>query len=80
MSSDFISILANVELTLSLIVAVIFKIAQIKAPKKDRRERLALETLRYFQSREFAEIILFITTAKFPKTQQEWLAWSKDDR
>src|SRR5437868_12032810 len=80
MSAEFISILANLALTLSLIVAVIFGIAQINAVKKDRHERLTLETLRNFQSREFAEIILFITTAQFPKTQQEWLAWSKDDR
>ena len=80
MSADFITELANIALTLSLIVAVIFGIAQISAAKKDRRERLTLETLQNFQSREFAEIILFITTTKFPKNQQEWSSWPQDDK
>ena len=48
MSAEFITELANIALTLSLIVAVIFGIAQISAAKKDRRERLTLETLQTF--------------------------------
>jgi hypothetical protein len=80
MSAEFITELANLALTLSLIVAVIFGIAQINASKKDRRERLTLETLRNFQSREFAEIIFFISTAKFPQSQKEWLLWKEDER
>jgi hypothetical protein len=80
MSAELITELANLALTLSLIVAVIFGIAQINASKKDRRERLTLETLRNFQSREFAEIILFITTAKFPQNQKEWLSWAENER
>ena len=80
MSAEFITELANLALTLSLVVAVIFGIAQINASKTDRRERLTLETLRNFQSREFAEIILFITTTKFPKNQKEWLSWPEDER
>ena len=79
MSPDFITVLANLALTLSLIVAVIFGIAQIRAAKKDRRERLTLETLRNFQSREFAEIIIFISTAEFPENYQGWQSWAKDD-
>jgi len=35
MSTEFISLLANLALTLSLIVAVIFGIVQIKTAKKD---------------------------------------------
>jgi len=80
MSAEFITELANLALTLSLVVAVIFGIAQINASKKDRRERLTLETLRNFQSREFAEFILFITTAPFPQNQKEWLSWAADER
>jgi hypothetical protein len=80
MSAEFITELANLALTLSLIVAVIFGIAQINAAKKDRRERLTLETLRNFQSREFAEFILFITTAKFPQSQKEWLSWAEEEK
>lgn len=79
MSTDFITLLANLALTLSLIVAVIFGIAQIRTARKDRRERLTLETLRNFQSREFAEIIFFITTAEFPKDYQGWPSWAKED-
>ncbi len=80
MSADFITEIANIALTLSLIVAVIFGIAQIKTSEKDRRERLTVEILQNFQSREFAEIILFITTAKFPQTQKEWSSWEQNER
>ncbi|MBD0331519.1 MAG: hypothetical protein ICV66_02580 [Chitinophagaceae bacterium] len=80
MSTEVIAVLANLALTLSLIVAIIFGIAQIRAAKRDRRERLTLEALRNFQSREFAEIILFITTAKLPQNQQDWQSWPKEDR
>jgi hypothetical protein len=80
MSAEFITELANIALTLSLIVAVIFGIAQIRTSKKDRRERLTVETLETFQSKEFAEIIFFITTANFPQNQQEWRSWAQDER
>ena len=79
MSNDFITLLANLALTLSLIVAVIFGIAQIRTAKKDRRERLTLETLKNFQSKEFAEMLFFITTAEFPKNYKDWLSWGKND-
>jgi len=80
MSSEFIAVLANLALTLSLIVAIVFGIAQIRAAKKDRRERLTLETLQNFQTREFAAIILFISNIKTPENYDEWQSWSKDDR
>ena len=80
MSTEFIAMLANVALTLSLIVAIVFGLAQIKAAKRDRRERLTVDALANFQSKEFAELIHFITTTEFPKTQEGWDAWSKDDR
>jgi hypothetical protein len=71
MVNEIINIIANIALALSLIVAVIFGIAQVRAAARDRKERLTLETLRNFQTREFAELIQFVTTASFPKTQEE---------
>jgi hypothetical protein len=80
MSTEFISLLANLALTLSLIVAIVFGLAQVKAANRDRRERLTLETLRTFQTREFAELLNYIITAKFPATYKEWQNWQPDDR
>jgi hypothetical protein len=75
MTQALIAELANLALTLSLIVAVIFGIAQINVAKRDRRERLTLETLRDFQSKEFADIILFILNTHFPRNNDDWKAW-----
>lgn len=80
MSAEFITELANIALTLSLVVAVVFGLAQIRTSKQDRRERLTVEMLQTFQSREFAEIIMFITTATFPQNQKEWVLWKEEDR
>jgi hypothetical protein len=80
MSTEFIAMLANVALTLSLIVAIVFGVAQIKAAKRDRRERLTIDALENFQSKEFAELIHFITTTDFPEKFENWQAWQKDDR
>jgi hypothetical protein len=73
MSSDFITLIANVALTLSFIIGLVFGIAQVKAAGRDRQERLTLETLRNFQTREFAELILFIISDKMPHTRKEML-------
>lgn len=62
MSNDFIALLANLALALSFIVGLIFGVAQVRAAARDRRERLTLETLRNFQTREFAELMYFITS------------------
>ena len=72
--TDIITIVANLALTLSLIVAVIFGIAQVRAGARDRRERLTLETLRNFQSREFAEHIYYINSHNMPSTREELFA------
>src|ERR1700681_2168451 len=71
MTNELITFISNLALTLSFIVALVFGIAQVRAMARDRRERLTLETLRNFQTREFAELIQFVTTAEFPKTQEE---------
>ena len=71
MNNEFIALIANVALTLSFIVALVFGIAQVKAAARDRRERLTLDALRNFQSREFAELINYVTRMRLPQTIKE---------
>jgi hypothetical protein len=80
MTNEFIALLANIALTLSLIVAVVFGIAQVNTAKRDRRDRLTLETLRNFQTREFAELLTYVSNGKFPASYNEWQEWKSDDR
>jgi hypothetical protein len=70
-TSEIITIVANLALTLSFIVALVFGIAQVKAVERDRKERLTLEAMRNFQSREFAELIGYVSSHKMPKTLEE---------
>lgn len=70
-NADLISVIANVALTLSFIAAFIFGIAQVRAAERDRRERLTLETLRAFNSREFAELMTYLTWRELPGTREE---------
>jgi hypothetical protein len=72
--TDLITLFANLALTLSFVVALIFGIAQVKAAARDRRERLTLETLRAFQTREFAQLLQYINLKKMPVTQKEMQA------
>ncbi len=70
--SELVSILANVSLALSFVVALVFGITQVRVAARDRRERLTLEALRNFQTREFAQLVQFITTTEaFPRTREE---------
>lgn len=71
MTSETITNIANLALTLSFIVALIFGIAQVKTAKRDRRERLTLEVLRQFQTIEFVEIITYISSGDMPSTWAE---------
>ncbi|MBS1530462.1 MAG: hypothetical protein JSU01_09155 [Bacteroidetes bacterium] len=80
MTSELISIIANIALTLSLIVAVVFGLAQVRAAARDRKERLTLETLRTFQTREFASLALFISSKDLPKNRQEMAMMPADER
>jgi len=80
MSNEFVALLANIALTLSVIVAVIFGIAQVKTANKDRRERLTLDTLRSFQTKEFAEMLHYVNRTKIPPSSDEWASWSADDQ
>jgi hypothetical protein len=74
MNSELITVIANIALTLSLIVAIIFGIAQVRAAARDRKERLTLETLRTFQTREFAELSLYINSHQLPASREEMAA------
>ena len=72
--------LANLALTLSFIVAVIFGIAQVRAAARDRRERLTLEALRNVQTREFAELINWINLKVMPTTREEMRALPENEQ
>ncbi len=80
MTSEIIALIANVALALSFIVGLVFGIAQVKTAARDRRERLTLETLRQFQTREFAELLYFINTHDLPSTGKELLALPADEQ
>jgi hypothetical protein len=71
MSSDLIGNIANISLALSLLVGLVFGISQARAAARDRRERLTLETLRFFGSREFAELLQYIETHEMPVSRAQ---------
>jgi len=77
---EFSTLLANASLVLSLVVALVFGFFQAQAASRDRRERLTLETLRFMQTREFAEFILFINACKIPRTEAERQARPEEDK
>jgi len=69
--TEIITDIANVALLLSFIVALIFGIEQVRAAARDRRERLTIEALNNFQTREFAELMHHINSHELPKTRDE---------
>ncbi len=71
MINDIITLIANVALALSFVVGLIFGIAQVRAAARDRRDRLTLEALRNFQSRDFAELMQYIISHKIPASGEE---------
>src|SRR5205085_2815264 len=75
-----ISLIANVALLLSFLVALIFGVVQVRAAARDRRERFTLDTLRAFDTREFAELIYFVTNKKAAKTREEFSALPAEDQ
>jgi hypothetical protein len=74
MTSETITNIANIALTLSFIIALMFGIAQVNTAKRDRRERLTLEIMRQFQTREFVELIDFISRNDLPS---DWAGLQK---
>lgn len=75
-----VSLIANVALALSLVVAVVFGIAQVRAATRDRKERLTLETIRTFQTREFAEIMLRLRNIKALTSQEDMESLPESDQ
>jgi hypothetical protein len=62
--TEIITMIANIALALSFIVGLIFGIAQVKTAARDRRERLTIQTVHDFQTREFVDLMQFILTAE----------------
>lgn len=77
---EFVEVVTNIALTLSFVVALVFGIAQVRSANRDRKDRLTLETLRVFQTQEFAGLILFITTKNLPTSVAEWQQLPDEDR
>ena len=71
MTNEIVALIANLSLALSFIVGLIFGISQVRAAARDRHERLTLETLRNFQTREFAELIHYVTLHDMPCSRKE---------
>lgn len=71
MNYELIGVIANISLALSLIVALIFGIMEARSSDRERREALTLETLRTFETREFAELLQYVETHAMPKSRAE---------
>jgi hypothetical protein len=78
--TETITLIANLALALSFIVGLVFGIVQVRAAARDRRERLTLETLREFQSREFVELMHFIIYREMPTTLEEMQTLTVQER
>lgn len=69
---ETVTFIANLALTLSFVIALVFGIVQTRAAARDRRERLTLETLHNYQTAEFARLIFRVNTYPVPDTMAEW--------
>jgi hypothetical protein len=78
--SETIAVIANVALALSFVVGLVFGVAQVKAAARDRRERLTLEALRAFQTREFSELMRWVINTELPATREEMLKLPPGDQ
>lgn len=67
--SETITLIANLAIAFSFIVALIFGVVQVRAMARDRWERLTLETLREFQTHEFVELMHFIIYGDMPSSR-----------
>lgn len=67
--NELVTLIANVTLALSFVIGLIFGIAQVRAVARDRRERLTLEELRNFKSREFAGLMQWVNSHDLPATR-----------
>jgi len=74
------TLVANVSLVLSLLVALVFGLIQAQVASRDRFERLTLETLRFVQTEEFAGFMYRINNGQIPATNAERKALSAEDQ
>ena len=72
MTYETISLIADASLALSFVIALVFGIVQVRQSARDRKERLTLEALRNFQTREFAEQVGQLTYHKSPINFKEF--------
>jgi hypothetical protein len=72
MTSQTITLIANIALAVSAIIALVFGIVQVKTATRDRQERLTLEALRNFNTREFSELMNYVTAHNIPPTHEKW--------
>ncbi len=79
-TSDIIGLAANGAIALSFVVALVFGIAQVRAAARDRRERLTLEALRNFQSREYAQLMQYILSHDMPGSREQMQALPADEQ
>jgi len=80
MNQELIAMIANLALALSLIVALVFGIIQVRAAARNRKERLTLNTLRNFQTQRFAEMMFTINQYAIPSTLEEWQKLPPNDQ
>jgi hypothetical protein len=72
MNSETITLIANIALAVSAIIALVFGIVQVQSANRDRQERLTLEALRNFNTREFSELMNYVTAHNIPPTHEKW--------
>ena len=80
MNTELITVIANIALTVSFVIALVFGIAQVQAAARDRRERLTLDTLRSFQTREFSKLALYVNMHDLPTNLQDMQAMPYEDQ
>src|SRR5262245_33138572 len=72
MKYEIISLIADISLALSFLVALVFGFAQVRQVARDRRERSTMEALRNIQTREFAELTGRISYHRRPSSFKEF--------
>lgn len=74
------TVLGNLAIAFSVVVALAFGIVQTRSAARDRKERLALDTIRSFQTRGFAEHVHFLRAQQPPTTMAELYALPDQDQ
>jgi hypothetical protein len=74
------TLLSDISLTLSVIVAIIFGIFEARSSNRERRENFAVDYLGTFRSREFAELIQYVTSNDMPVSSKKLHALSQNDQ